>query len=56
VLPESNGRFSSTPFHKNENVDLISGLEFSDALKEYYRHEREAAPVMVKDKIMGRII
>ncbi|KAL6231033.1 hypothetical protein BDW75DRAFT_233944 [Aspergillus navahoensis] len=32
-----------TPFRRSKDVDL------------YYRHEREAAPVTVKDKIMARI-
>ena len=44
-----------TPFHRKEDVDLASGLEFFEALTEHYRHEREAAPVTVKDKILARI-
>ncbi|KAL4764251.1 uncharacterized protein BDW70DRAFT_156907 [Aspergillus foveolatus] len=44
-----------TPFHKSEDVDLVSGLEFFNALTEYYRHEWEAAPLTVKDTIMARI-
>ncbi|KAL2813927.1 amino acid permease/ SLC12A domain-containing protein [Aspergillus cavernicola] len=45
-----------TPFHKSEDVDLVSGLAFFDALTEHYRAERDAAPpVTVKDKIMARI-
>ncbi|KAL3466699.1 amino acid permease/ SLC12A domain-containing protein [Aspergillus heterothallicus] len=44
-----------TPFHKSKDVDLASDLAFFDALTEHYRHEREAAPVTVKDKIMAKI-
>ncbi|RDW86477.1 uncharacterized protein DSM5745_03119 [Aspergillus mulundensis] len=47
--------FKRTPFHKSIDVDLASGLEFFDALTEHYRHERETAPVTVKDKIMAKI-
>ncbi|KAJ0424043.1 amino acid permease/ SLC12A domain-containing protein [Aspergillus carlsbadensis] len=47
--------FKCTPFHKSKDVDLVSDLEFFDALTEHYRHEREAAPVTVKDKIMAKI-
>ncbi|KAL4772091.1 hypothetical protein BDW60DRAFT_207467 [Aspergillus nidulans var. acristatus] len=39
-----------TMFHKSEDVDLVFGLEFIDALTEYYQHEQQAAPVTVKDK------
>ncbi|KAL5334342.1 amino acid permease/ SLC12A domain-containing protein [Aspergillus crustosus] len=44
-----------TPFRKSEDVDLVSGLDFFDALTEHYRVEREAAPVTVKDKIMAKV-
>ncbi|KAL4979361.1 amino acid permease-domain-containing protein [Aspergillus desertorum] len=44
-----------TTFHKSNDVDLVSGLEFFDALTEYYRHEREAASVTVKDKFTAMI-
>jgi hypothetical protein len=37
-------------FYKSEDVDLVFGLEFIDALTEYYQHEQQAAPVTVKDK------
>ncbi|KAL2860296.1 amino acid permease/ SLC12A domain-containing protein [Aspergillus pseudodeflectus] len=47
--------FKRTPFHKSKDVDLVSDLEFFDTLTEHYRHEREAAPVTVKDKIMAKI-
>ncbi|KAK7407832.1 hypothetical protein QQX98_010003 [Neonectria punicea] len=44
-----------TPFHRSEDVDLVSGLQFFDALTEHYRQEREAAPVTVKDKILAKV-
>ncbi|KAL3479178.1 amino acid permease/ SLC12A domain-containing protein [Aspergillus californicus] len=44
-----------TPFHKSEDVDLASGLEFFDALTEHYRLEREEKPVTLQDRIMARI-
>ncbi|RJE18743.1 hypothetical protein PHISCL_08917 [Aspergillus sclerotialis] len=44
-----------TPFHHSKDVDLVSGLEFFSSLTEYYRNEREAAPVTVKDKILAKI-
>ncbi|KAL4884582.1 amino acid permease/ SLC12A domain-containing protein [Aspergillus karnatakaensis] len=47
--------FKRTPFHKSKDVDLVSGVDFFDALTEHYRREREAAPVTVKDKIMAKI-
>ncbi|KAL4969641.1 amino acid permease/ SLC12A domain-containing protein [Aspergillus stella-maris] len=47
--------FKRTPFHKSKDVDLASNLEFFDALAEHYRHEREAKPMTVKDKIMAKI-
>ncbi|KAL2868401.1 amino acid permease/ SLC12A domain-containing protein [Aspergillus lucknowensis] len=47
--------FKRTQFHKSEDVDLVSGLEFFDALTEHYRQERETAPVTMKDKIMAKI-
>ena len=40
-----------TPFYKSKEVDLTSGLEFFDALTEYYRKKREDAPMTVKDKL-----
>ncbi|KAL4864670.1 amino acid permease/ SLC12A domain-containing protein [Aspergillus spectabilis] len=44
-----------TPFHKSEDVDLVSGVDFFDTLTEHYRQEREAAPVTLKDKIMAKV-
>ncbi|KAJ6178777.1 hypothetical protein N7519_009238 [Penicillium mononematosum] len=39
----------------SKDIDLVSGLDFFDALTEHYRQEREAAPVTVKDKIMAKV-
>ncbi|KAL4928486.1 amino acid permease/ SLC12A domain-containing protein [Aspergillus undulatus] len=47
--------FKRTPFHKSKDVDLISGLDFFDALTGHYRLEREAKPVTVKDRIIAKI-
>ncbi|RMJ18276.1 hypothetical protein CDV36_002040 [Fusarium kuroshium] len=44
-----------TPFHRSEDVDLVSGLQFFDALTEHYRQEREGAPVTVKDKLLAKL-
>lgn len=42
-----------TPFYKSKQVDLTSGLEFFEALTEYYRHRREEAPQTLRDRIMA---
>jgi len=47
--------FKRTTFHRAADVDLTSGLHFFDALTEYYRHQRDEAPVTYKDKIMAKI-
>lgn len=44
-----------THFHRSENVDLVSGLQFFDALTEHYRIERDVAPVTTKDRILAKI-
>lgn len=36
-------------------MDLVSGLEFFDALTEHYQQERDAAPLTVKDRIMAKV-
>ncbi|RBR25608.1 uncharacterized protein FIESC28_01571 [Fusarium coffeatum] len=47
--------FKKTRFHRASEVDLVSHLYFFDALTEHYRHEREAAPQNLKDKILAKI-
>ncbi|KAL5589691.1 hypothetical protein FOVSG1_011558 [Fusarium oxysporum f. sp. vasinfectum] len=47
--------FKKTRFHRASEVDLISHLYFFDVLTEHYRHEREAAPQNLKDKILAKI-
>ncbi|KAJ4017587.1 hypothetical protein NW766_003652 [Fusarium irregulare] len=47
--------FKKTPFYRASEVDLVSHLYFFDALTEYYRHEREASPQNLKDKILAKI-
>ncbi|KAK5027183.1 hypothetical protein LTR13_009578 [Exophiala sideris] len=47
--------FKRTPFRRAADIDLTSGLQFFDALTEYYRHQRDEAPVTYKDKIMAKI-
>lgn len=44
-----------TPFHRSKDVDLVSDLEFFDALTEHYKREREAEPVTIKEKILAKI-
>ncbi|KAJ4167510.1 hypothetical protein NW754_011327 [Fusarium falciforme] len=44
-----------TPFHRSEDVDLVSGLQFFNALTEHYRQEREGAPATVKDKLLAKL-
>ncbi|KAF5567866.1 amino acid transporter [Fusarium napiforme] len=47
--------FKKTQFHRASEVDLVSHLYFFDVLTEHYRHEREAAPQNLKDKILAKI-
>jgi amino acid transporter len=47
--------FGRTPFHRSDQVDLHSDLEFFEALSEYYQRQRDEEPVTVKDKIMARL-
>ncbi|KAM0214167.1 hypothetical protein ACHAQI_003791 [Fusarium lateritium] len=47
--------FKKTHFHRASEVDLVSYLYFFDALTEHYRHEREAAPQNLKDKILAKV-
>ncbi|KAJ5584726.1 uncharacterized protein N7459_004526 [Penicillium hispanicum] len=47
--------FKRTKFHRSKDIDLISGLEFFDALTDHYRSEQEALPVTLKDKIVAKL-
>jgi amino acid transporter len=47
--------FQRTPFHRAKDVDLMTDLDFFEALDEHYQQEKEAAPSNVKDKIMAKI-
>ncbi|KAF4428889.1 Amino acid transporter [Fusarium acutatum] len=47
--------FKKTRFHRASEVDLVSHLYFFDVLTEHYRHEREAAPQNLQDKILAKI-
>ncbi|KAF4338935.1 amino acid transporter [Fusarium beomiforme] len=47
--------FKKTRFHRASEVDLVSYHYFFDVLTEHYRHEREAAPQNLKDKILSKI-
>jgi amino acid transporter len=47
--------FGRTPFHRSDQVDLHSDLEFFEALSEYYQRQRDEEPETVKDKIMARL-
>ncbi|KUJ06754.1 uncharacterized protein LY89DRAFT_743666 [Mollisia scopiformis] len=44
-----------TPLHHSKDVDLSTNLKFFEALTEYYRNEREAAPISVKDKMLAKL-
>ncbi|KAJ4345390.1 uncharacterized protein N0V89_011520 [Didymosphaeria variabile] len=47
--------FKRTSFRHAKDIDLTSGLQFFEALTEYYQHEREATPATLKDKIMAKV-
>ncbi|KAK2805089.1 hypothetical protein FQN50_006334 [Emmonsiellopsis sp. PD_5] len=44
-----------TKFRRSKDIDLVTGLQYFEALTEHYRREREEAPVTVKDKIMAKL-
>lgn len=44
-----------TRFYRAKEVDLVSGLEFFEALSEHYDQEREGRPVTRKDKVWARL-
>lgn len=44
-----------TTFHQSKDVDLVSDLQFIEALTEHYQHEREVEPLTVKDKSIAKI-
>ncbi|KAL4810346.1 amino acid permease/ SLC12A domain-containing protein [Aspergillus unguis] len=44
-----------TPFHKSKDVDLVSGLQFFDALTEEYRREQEIRSGQGSGSVMERI-
>jgi hypothetical protein len=43
-------------FHGASEVYQVSHLYFFDVFTEHYRHEREAAPQNLEDKILAKII
>nr|XP_019001971.1 amino acid transporter [Kwoniella mangroviensis CBS 8507]OCF65432.1 amino acid transporter [Kwoniella mangroviensis CBS 8507] len=48
--------FARTPFHRSKDVDLVSDLEFFDALTNYYQQVKDDnPPTSVKDKILAKI-
>lgn len=44
-----------TSFKRLKEMDFESDTKFFDALTDYYREEREAAPVSLQDKILEKI-
>ncbi|WRT65955.1 uncharacterized protein IL334_002906 [Kwoniella shivajii] len=48
--------FGRTPFHRSKDVDLVTDLEFFDALNDYYQNQKdENPPTSVKDKILAKV-
>ncbi|ORY25456.1 putative amino acid transporter [Naematelia encephala] len=48
--------FQRTPFHHSKDVDLVTDLDFFDALNNHYQQEKdESPPTTIKDKLMAKL-
>ncbi|WWC88150.1 uncharacterized protein L201_003055 [Kwoniella dendrophila CBS 6074] len=47
--------FGRTKFYRAKEVDLVTDIEFFDALDAYYQQKKDEQPVTIKDKILAKV-